>query len=315
MTVSRIACIGECMIELREEADGRLSRGYGGDTLNTAVYLARLGGRVDYVTALGDDPWSDEMIAGWQSEGIGTNLVLRLPECLPGLYVIQTDASGERRFSYWRDSAAARMLFEHPETSAISEALTGYDLLYFSGVTLSLYGEMGRQRLFEILDNARQQGCRVAFDTNFRPRSWPDRLAAQASYEGAFDRTDIVLASTEDLDLLFGSEGKGKLLRLGSSAEIILKLPELACRVLSRGLDLVVRADPVARVVDTTAAGDSFAAAYLATRLAGSDPAIAAAAGHRLAGAVVRYSGAIIPRERMPAMTGSKASPLKENDP
>lgn len=93
--MSRIACIGECMIELREEADGRLSRGYGGDTLNTAVYLARLGGRVDYVTALGDDPWSDEMIAGWQSEGIRTNLVLRLPECLPGLYVIQTDASGE----------------------------------------------------------------------------------------------------------------------------------------------------------------------------------------------------------------------------
>ena len=254
------------------------------------------------------------MIAGWQSEGIRTNLVLRLPESLPGLYVIQTDASGERRFSYWRDSAAARLLFEQPETSAIAEALTGYDLLYFSGVTLSLYGEMGRQRQFETLDNARQQGCRVAFDTNFRARSWPDRLAAQASYEGAFDRTDIVLASTEDLDLLFGSEGKGKLVRLGSSAEIILKLPELACRVLSRGMDLVVRADPVARVVDT-AAGDSFAAAYLATRLAGADPAIAAAAGHRLAGAVVRYSGAIIPRERMPTMTGSKASPLKEIDP
>ena len=190
------------------------------------------------------------MIAGWQSEGIRTNLVLRLPESLPGLYVIQTDASGERRFSYWRDSAAARLLFEQPETSAIAEALTGYDLLYFSGVTLSLYGEMGRQRQFETLDNARQQGCRVAFDTNFRARSWPDRLAAQASYEGAFDRTDIVLASTEDLDLLFGSEGKGKLVRLGSSAEIILKLPELACRVLSRGMDLVVRADPVARVVD-----------------------------------------------------------------
>ena len=89
------------------------------------------------------------MIAGWQSEGIRTNLVLRLPESLPGLYVIQTDASGERRFSYWRDSAAARLLFEQPETSAIAEALTDYDLLYFSGVTLSLYGEMGRQRQFE----------------------------------------------------------------------------------------------------------------------------------------------------------------------
>lgn len=303
------------MIELREEADGRLSRGYGGDTLNTAVYLARLGVSVNYVTALGDDPWSDEMIAGWQAEGIGTELAVRMLGRLPGLYVIQTDASGERRFSYWRDSAAARSLFELPETPAICEALADYDLLYFSGITLSLYGETGQQRLFETLDRVHQKGCRVAFDTNFRPRGWPDRRTAQAAYESAFERADIVLASTEDLDLLFDSEGQGKLLGLGSSAEIILKLPELACRVLSRDLDLVVRANPVQRVVDTTAAGDSFAAAYLATRLVGSDPGTAAAAGHRLAGAVVGYSGAIIPREGMPAMTGAKASPLKETDP
>ncbi|GEO17731.1 sugar kinase [Microvirga aerophila] len=302
--MTRIACIGECMIELREEADGRLSRGYGGDTLNTAVYLSRLGDSVNYVTALGDDPWSDEMIAGWRAEGIGTELAVRLPGRLPGLYVIQTDASGERRFSYWRDSAAARSLFELPETPAICEALADYDLLYFSGVTLSLYRETGQQRLFETLDRVRQKGGRVAFDTNFRPRGWPDRLTAQTAYESAFERAEIVLASTEDLDLLFDSEGQGKLLSLGSSAEIVLKLPDLACRVVSRDMDLVVRADPVARVVDTTAAGDSFAAAYLASRLAGADPAIAAAAGHRLAGAVVGYSGAVIPREGTPAMTG-----------
>ena len=103
------------MIELREEADGRLSRGYGGDTLNTAVYLSRLGTPVDYVTALGDDSWSDELIAAWDAEGVGTGRVLRLPGRLPGLYIIQTDAKGERRFSYWRDTAAARLLFQAPE--------------------------------------------------------------------------------------------------------------------------------------------------------------------------------------------------------
>ena len=63
----------------------------------------------------------------------------------------------------------------------------------------------------------------------------------------------------------------------------------------------MVAATPVARVVDTTAAGDSFAAAYLATRLAGGGPAAAAASGHRLAGAVVSHRGAIIPRDAMPA--------------
>jgi len=86
----RVACIGECMIELSEHADGSLTRSYGGDTLNTALYMARLGTPVDYVTALGDDGWSDEMLAAWKAEGIGTAKVLRLPGRLPGLYVIQT---------------------------------------------------------------------------------------------------------------------------------------------------------------------------------------------------------------------------------
>ena len=103
------------MVELREQPDGQLRRSYGGDTLNTAVYLARLGVAVDYVTALGDDAWSGEMLAGWEEEGIGTRLVYRLPGRLPGLYIIQTDPQGERRFLYWRDSAAARQLFDHLE--------------------------------------------------------------------------------------------------------------------------------------------------------------------------------------------------------
>ncbi len=295
----RVACIGECMIEIREGADGSLSRAYGGDTLNTAIYLARLGVSVDYITALGDDVWSEEMVAGWQAEGIGTEWVMRLPGRLPGLYLVQTDAKGERRFSYWRDSAAARSLFALPETPAICEALTGYDLLYLSGISLSLYGETGRQRLFDALDRARQMGHRVAFDTNFRPRGWPDRSAAQGVYREAFGRSDIVLASSEDLDMLFGSSGSAELIAHCSSSETILKLPDLSCRVLSRDMDLAVRAEPVDKVVDTTAAGDSFAAAYLGARLSGADPAAAAMAGHRLAGIVVGHPGAIVPREAM----------------
>ena len=67
--MTSVACIGECMIELKQAGGGLYSRGFGGDTLNTAVYLARLGVAVDYITALGDDPLSDEMIAGWAGRG------------------------------------------------------------------------------------------------------------------------------------------------------------------------------------------------------------------------------------------------------
>lgn len=304
--MATVACIGECMIELRELPDGRLARSWGGDTLNTAVYLARLGTPVDYLTALGDDPWSGEMLAGWQAEGVGTARVPRLPGRLPGLYVIQTDAAGERRFSYWRGEAPARQLFDLPDTPALAAALPGYALLYFSGVSLSLYGETGRERLLAVLAQARAGGSRVAFDTNFRLRGWRDLDEARAAFRQAIAAADIVLASREDLEPLFGPEPPEP---AGASLELVLKRPDQTCRVTAPGVDLVVAAEPVAQVVDTTAAGDSFAAAYLATRLAGGDPAAAAAAGHRLAGAVVGHRGAIIPREAMPAGLGLPAVP------
>src|SRR3954447_18154990 len=154
--MTRVACIGECMIELRQTTGAEYSRGYGGDTLNTAVYLARLGVGADYITALGDDALSDEMIAGWAAEGVGTARVARLAGKLPGIYLIETDARGERRFYHWRENAAARSLMALPQTDEILDALAGYDMVYLSAITLSLYGGEGRQRLFDALGRIRQ---------------------------------------------------------------------------------------------------------------------------------------------------------------
>src|ERR1700749_5202818 len=141
-----VACIGECMIELKQAGAGLYSRGFGGDTLNTAVYLARLGVSVDYITALGDDPLSDEMLSGWAAEGVGTGLVPRLRGKLPGLYLIETDPKGERRFFHWRDSAAARSLMDLPEADDILDSLASYDVVYLSAITLSIFGAEGRAK-------------------------------------------------------------------------------------------------------------------------------------------------------------------------
>lgn len=298
--MAEVAAIGECMIELSEHADGRITRAFGGDTLNTALYLARLGVAVDYVTALGDDTWSDEMVAAWQAESIGTGRVVRCAGRSPGLYVIQTDARGERRFSYWRDSAPARDLFRLPETNALAQTLARDDIVYLSGISLSLYGGDGRAHLFEALNAARRAGTRVAFDTNFRPRGWLDRNEARAVYARALSTADLLFASVEDLDLLYGAVDASPLWAERGRAEIVLKHLTPSCRVVAGTIDHVVDAEPVAQVVDTTAAGDSFAAAYLAARLREVSPIDAASAGHRLAGAVVQHRGAIIPKSAMP---------------
>lgn len=303
----RIACIGECMIELRQtpglpQANGaQLTRGFGGDTLNTAVYLSRLGVAVDYITALGDDPISDEMLAAWADEGVGTRWVARLAGKLPGLYLIQTDPNGERRFYHWREASAARSLMALPRTEAMLAALASYDLVYLSAITLSLYDDGGRGRLFYALAQARQQGVRIAFDTNYRARGWPDSDIARLAYRDAFAVADIVLASVDDLSPLYPGETSDQLLARIDSGEAVLKLGTPACIVRSDGRSQAVHAEALCgTVVDTTAAGDSFAAAYLVARLAGIEPAGAAAAGHRLAGTVVCHSGAIIPRRAMP---------------
>lgn len=304
--MTRVASIGECMIELKQaqgdSQGGLYSRGYGGDTLNTSVYLARLGVAVDYITALGDDPLSDEMVAGWAAEGVGTDRVLRLPGKLPGIYLIQTDDKGERRFFHWRENAAVRQLMNLPETDHMLASLASYDLVYLSAITLALYSGEGRARLFAALRRARDGGTRVAFDTNFRIRLWPDLDIARAVYREAFAATDIALASTEDLLPLYPGESNAGLMARIVSPETVLKLAEPASIVRFAGDLREVKAGPVTQpVVDTTAAGDSFAAAYIAARFAGADAAEAACAGHRLASVVVCYPGAIIPRSAMPA--------------
>lgn len=299
--MTTIACIGECMIELTQARGRELSRGYGGDTLNTAVYLARLGARVDYVTALGDDPFSDEMIEGWQSEGVGTSRVVRIVDKLPGLYAIKTSRDGERSFYYWRDNAAVRMLLDLPQTDDLLASLASYDLVYLSGITLSLYDDPGRGRLVAALRRARAGKTRIAFDTNFRARGWPVIETAQRAYDDMFGVSDIVLASTEDLTPLYGRQAEENFLDRLKAKEVVLKLDEPTCIVRADGAEQRVVAEPVSQVVDTTAAGDSFAAAYLAVRLGGYSPVAAARAGHRLAGVVVGHRGAIIPRDAMPS--------------
>jgi 2-dehydro-3-deoxygluconokinase len=300
--MTRVACIGECMIELKQAKDGLYSRAFGGDTLNTAIYLARLGVEVDYFTALGNDPMSDEMLAAWAAEGVGTARVVRLKGKLPGLYMIQTDAVGDRRFFHWRESAAARRLMDLPETDDILDSLGGYDVVYLSAITLSIYSAEGRTKLFGALQRARKRGARIVFDTNFRASGWPDPDIARAVLREAFAISDILLASSEDLLPLYPYEGDEQLLARMPCDEAVLKLLSPGSIVRFKGVSRQMRADPVTQpVVDTTAAGDSFSAAYIAARLAGAEPVEAAQAGHRLGGAVVCHPGAIIPRSAMPA--------------
>ena len=317
----RIACLGECMVELSRLRDGSLKVSYGGDTLNTAIYLSRLGVDVGYVTALGDDPYSDDMVSKWRDEGVDTRFAIRAKGRMPGLYAIRTDERGNRSFQYWRDHSPAHDLFEFPEFSGSSgarERLRNIDFLLLSGITLSLFSEDDRAELFDLLDTLRERGGKVVFDTNHRASRWSSDDAAQDVYREMLERVDLALPTLDDERLLFGDEDASECAARHHDAgvsEIAVKMGEGGCFVSCDGggerdsagpdgagkreamqVPLTVRREPI----DTTGAGDSFNAGYLAARLNGREPAAAAAIAHRIAGEGVMHHGAIIAREAMP---------------
>ncbi|WP_308917739.1 sugar kinase [Jannaschia sp. LMIT008] len=296
--IRRIAAIGEVMIEL-STAGGAPSLGVAGDTFNTAVYLARAlrgtGVSVDYVTALGTDPYSDRILDAARGHGIGTDAIVRRDGGMPGLYAIDIDAKGERTFSYWRSDSAARTLF----ADGVGRALDGFDLIHLSGITLAILPPAVRTDLLDALDRLGRGGATISYDSNHRPRLWEDAAAARAANDRAWTVADIALPSLDDEMALHGDPDE---------ATVLARLRGAGVRrgALKRGADgprdlggspYRATGAPV-RVVDTTAAGDSFAAGYLAAIVRGEGPDAAMQAGHDLACRVVAAPGAILPDGR-----------------
>jgi 2-dehydro-3-deoxygluconokinase len=280
---------------------GRPARlAFGGDTLNTAVYFARLGLETAYLTALGDDPYSDELLDVWRSEGVGTHLVARLPGRLPGLYAIRTDAHGERRFFYWRNASAARALFLSPACEELLATAGNADLFYLSGVTLSLYEARERSRLRAVAQRVRARGGVVAFDPNLRPACWGSLDAAREAIEGLAPLVSFALPTLQDEADLWGDttpEASTARWQGWGVGEIAVKLGADGAYVMSGSASAHVPARAVARVIDSTGAGDAFNAGYLAMRLRGAPPMQAGRLANDLAAVVIQHPGAIVPRE------------------
>ncbi|MGH1480412.1 MAG: sugar kinase [Geminicoccales bacterium] len=302
----RVACLGECMIELAHQSPSDLKLAYGGDTLNTAIYLNRLTAgldvTVDYVTALGDDAYSEAMLALWQDEGLGINLVTKIPGRLPGLYSIRTDEQGERHFTYWRGQSAAKDFLRDGRDKSLAERLRHHDLLYLSGITLSILDNEQREALLGLIDDVRQQGAKIAFDSNYRPAGWHNRAEACRWFDAALQQTDIALPTYDDEQALRDSSDAAETARyfheLGVK-QVVVKLGPEGCLLSTYEGKEILPTEPVDDVVDSTAAGDSFNAAYLGGVILGAPPDVAAKHAHRLAGRILRHRGAIIPKDAM----------------
>jgi 2-dehydro-3-deoxygluconokinase len=301
--MKRIAIIGECMIELNGSPFGAMNQSYGGDSLNTAVYLARTAGKtvaVDYISALGCDALSEGMLTRWKEEGVNTEYVLRDPHHQPGLYLIQLDDQGERTFLYWRDQSAAKHMMQHPEFSKIEAHLNSVDMIYLSGISLAILPAEDRQKMITLLQGLSENKVQIAFDTNYRPALWKDAAEAQHCYQQMFAMTDIALVTNDDERALWSDvDDEMTLSRLHNSGvkQAVLKMGAQGCLYhhFERGEREWITTTPVEHVVDTTSAGDAFNAGFLAGYLGEKTAVTSALQGHLLAGTIIQHKGAVIP--------------------
>jgi len=301
--MARITVLGECMVELSpESADSLYRMGFAGDTFNTAIYMARLGDEVAYCTALGQgDPFSEGVLSAMRREGIDTRLVRQVENRLPGLYAIVLDEHGERKFHYWRERAPIRDLFSAHTADQLIEAAKASGLVYLSGVTLAVVGDIGRARLKDILAYVHSLGVAVALDFNYRPALWPSPEAARAALDGVVPSCRYISLSSEDSRPLYGREAEDLAAEWAAAgAEVVARDESHAVNVHQPEGRTATPPPGRVKAVDTTGAGDSFNAAYLSSRLAGLSIDESVRRAHALAATVVCCKGAIIPADSMP---------------
>ncbi|MEM6635217.1 MAG: sugar kinase [Pseudomonadota bacterium] len=298
-----VACLGEVMVEvaLGRTLPGPGQIGFAGDTYNTAVYLKRMAPelRVAFGTRLGQDPLSDAVLAQMEREEIDPELVARDAGTLPGLYAVRTDTRGERSFMYWRRNSPARGIFQNAE--ALFHKLAPFAMVYFSAITLAIVPAAHRTAFFDAAARYRDAGGQIAFDSNYRPALWDDVETARDAVSRAWALADVALPSLDDEMALFGDADAAAVLhRIGAGRP--------ASGALKRGaegpLDLTGKicsdAPPATRVVDTTAAGDSFNAGFIAAYMRGETTDLCMQSGHRLAAEVIAHPGAIMPMKGTP---------------
>lgn len=306
----QILAIGEVMLELApvaaQQKAQHLSLGYAGDTYNTSVYLARQGVKVSYFTRLGDDPYSAQMLAAFDSEQIGRDSIEQAAGRTPGLYMISNDANGERHFHFWRSQSPAREMFANEQSlELLNKALANTKEAYFSGITLAILSPDARGAFLQCLREFRSNGGSVIFDNNYRPALWASQMEARQAMDDALSISDTALLTDDDAMRLWNDACPSALLERCLAAgvnEVVIKRgpnPVIMAWQIDKTQyrqKITVAVPEVTNVVDTTAAGDSFNAGFLAARNDNLTPDQAIARGIQCAAQVIQHRGAIIPK-------------------
>ena len=316
--IHSLVFFGECMVEHR--ANGSLF--FGGDTFNTAWYLRQLIGNqsasnlaIYYATGLGPDGHSDTFRALMQSLDISDDYCVTDEVKELGQYWVETNDKGERSFRFDRENSAARNYFELPQRLTDALINRDFDAIYLSGISLAILAQHERAFLVECLRSFKEKGGVIIFDNNYRPVLWGNSKPI-TDYFNLMSLADIAFLTDEDEYAVYGTRSVADIVDLhfkGTTEKQLLVIRQGANPCVVKPADneklLYVSATAVdaKRVVDTCAAGDSFAAGYLAKWLRNENAQCAASFGHKVAATVIQHHGALIPSHYITELTSTES--------
>ncbi|HVV19314.1 MAG TPA: sugar kinase [Pseudonocardiaceae bacterium] len=261
-----------------EEATGLLPY-VGGAELNTAIGVRRLGVAASWLGRVGDDPLGRRVLRALADEHVDTSLVVVDPDAPTGLYLREWLPDGVRRPYYYRHASAGTRLTEADWPTTWSAGPP--TVLHVTGITAALSAS-AIHAVRSMVARATALGCRISVDPNYRHRLWPDRAEARRCLDELASRSDVLLLSEEDADLLFDSTDPVRV-REGArelGVDITVLKRGAAGAIAWRGDEqVVVGGAEVSAPVDPVGAGDGFDAGFLAATMCGLALADAARCG------------------------------------
>jgi len=304
--MNQITLMGECMVEFGSSTQPKLyKQGFAGDVFNTAIYIKRCMGdnsAVHFLSAIGQDSLSDEMLQLMYEESLDTHLVYRSNTAQMGLYLINVDEEGERSFTYWRDTSAAKQTIKLLADDGGYARIASSNMFFLSGISIAILSQADRVLLWHYLAELKANGTLIVFDPNYRPALWSSVEETKQAYNLAFELADIALPGVDDHMVLYGaktSSDVANFLNQYDIKEYVIKNGSQGMHTFFNGIESQVAVEPVKNVVDTTSAGDAFNGGYLSARMMGRTVVESAEFGAKLSACVIGHKGAIVDKDSL----------------
>ena len=290
-----IAVIGECLVELSANGSladtSTLNKFFGGDTVTTAVAIARLGGNVTYVTKVGNDGFSEFILSALQKENVDTSLI-KTNEEQNGMYIVSHTLENKEVLYYKRKTAATKLSIE----DLTEEHIKKLKLVYSTGVVQSLSAS-SRELVRESFRIAKENDVTTAYDPNYTS-CFMNSSDTKEYFEEIIDYTDVIFLSLKnDAAKLYEFESIDKVIKYfwdrGVKIVVVKSHIDKGYYTGYNGDISFTEFYNTQKAIDTTASGDVFNGGFLYALNSGYSPADATKFASIVSGLQTQNYGAI----------------------